>query len=138
MLVSNLVLGPKENTMGFDEKIENIYTEFSDFDKVYDKLSALLRKYPKKYRLLLGMRASFIKWDLISKRKLKRWAYEDQQCGMCHAFGCRNSNYWWTCGNCPAQEKVGIYCQKIYKMSAKDIKKHIFNLYMEEHKKWEK
>jgi len=123
--------------MGFDEKVEKIYLE-ENHGRTYDFLNDLINSFPKKYKLLVGLRASFIKWDMISERKLSRQEYETRPCGLCHAISTGSDWGSWSCENCPASKIVGEYCIKVRKMNIKDIKQNLFDMYMDEHKKWEK
>lgn len=112
--------------MTFDEKIEEIY---SDFDwRTKDRLKEIIFSYPEEYRTLLGLRASFVKWTLIREKKLDRHYQQEDHCGVCVTTEEPCDVF------CPLHEA----CKKRRRNSIKANLRAIYEAYMKEHNKWKK
>ena len=128
--------------MNFDKKIEKAYfnsrveKKISFLNRRYlQTIRSIINSYPEKYRNLLGLRASFIKWDLISKNKLNRYYYESDICGACVAT--EEDGYCFNCERCTLIFTAGWCCCDLRRGTTKKAKEIIFDSYMKEHKKWE-
>lgn len=117
--------------MKFDKKITKMYTDRESY--LIHELGTLFRDIPEKYRLLFGLRASVLKWQLICEGKNVQKIFES--CGLCFAqYG--------MCIACPLKYVYDSGCVMIpgepTKEEARKVHKILYDLYMKEHRRFEK
>ena len=72
--------------MSFDEEIERIYLNAKNPNDILDKLEKVLTCYPKEHKLLVGLRASYLKQRLILEERIDKYEHDEVACGCCIAL----------------------------------------------------
>lgn len=112
--------------MGFDEQVEEIYLEGGWWAVEYE-----VRSFPVNQRMLVGLRATFIKQRLIWEGKLDRESLEDP-CGVCCAVPQIMDTDGPDCDFCP----LLVACGERFSRSPETNMMRAFEAYMAEHKKF--
>jgi len=115
--------------MGFDEEVRGIYRKWRDSDD----LEVLIGCFPPEHRMLVGLRATFIKQRMIWERKLKKRVQDDEPCGVCIAVSLECSGgQGIDCDHCPVQ----MACAGRGESTAQENMMHAYRAYMKEHNKF--
>ena len=112
----------------FDENIKKILeTPYGHLPK----LKAELEKYPEGYRKLLGIRASWLKWQRVIESRQG----EELTCGICAYMTLLNvsSGYFYDCHKCFAQ--VPCLQAQLCEISNQEAFQIVHCMYMAEHRR---
>lgn len=124
--------------MNFDEKIESIYLNADDqssfiYTYIDNQLKEVLLRYPPEHRLLVGLRASYIKQRLILEGRIDKKVHDDIVCGLCVVLAELRGKHF-DCRIC----LLSTPCFHRHDYSDKRNLKEVYKAYMNEHKKFVK
>lgn len=116
--------------MSFDEDVERIYTTpNAPGDYVAKELEKIIFRFPEEHRMLVGLRASFIKHRLIYEDKISFTRHTNEYCGVCLVVGISKDGP--NCGQCP----VYTPCMQRNRIGRKHNMMAAYGAYMKEHEK---